>query len=230
MGIIDRDQKTALLLLAESVLEKLEAGKLTRVALTNLAELPQVSGVYFATTADETVLYVGKASDFTDRCRLSIHHKLSIAIKSGAVFLHLAITSADQAWHVEQWLIDRLSPPLNEKVSQWWTAEKKPTTKIRPKCAAALGVVMPATRISAAPLPEFHDRMLTLWSWGKRRSRSAMATHLIEEEIEERKDWIFHLIESAAKLRGITYEEMEALILANPKYDMDQNDSKDEEP
>lgn len=86
------------------------------------------------------------------------------------------------------------------------------------------------TRISMAPLPEFHDRMFTLWAWAKRRSRSALATHTIEARVEANLDQIRDLIESAAKLRGITYEEMEALILANPKYDMDQSDSKDEEP
>ena len=120
MKTCSQAQKTEFLNLAESVLERLETDRLTRVPLLHLAELPPISGVYFAATEQNEILYIGKASDFTDRCKLSTHHKLPIAIERGAVFLYVASVPSLSVWHVEQWLIDTISPVLNESVSRWW--------------------------------------------------------------------------------------------------------------
>lgn len=84
-------------------------------------------------------------------------------------------------------------------------------------------------RIQMAPLPEDHDEMLTLWAWGKRRSRSAMSAHVVEARIEANNDLIIAIIERAAKRRGISYEEMKARVLANPRYDWDDTQPEDPE-
>ena len=41
----------------------------------------------FATTEDGDILDIGKADDLTQRCKISQHHKLPIAIVRGATVL-----------------------------------------------------------------------------------------------------------------------------------------------
>jgi hypothetical protein len=74
-------------------------------------------------------------------------------------------------------------------------------------------------RFQIGPLPERHDRYLTLWAWGKRRSRAALATHTLEARIETNIEEIESIIQDAANHRGISYEDMKARILENPHYD-----------
>ncbi|MBW4422753.1 MAG: GIY-YIG nuclease family protein [Myxacorys californica WJT36-NPBG1] len=106
--------------LAQSVLERLESNRLTRIHWQYVDELPPISGVYLAATDDGQILYVGKALNLAKRCKISMHHKLPIAIEKGAVFLYIASIRADLAWHVEQRLIDKLKPVLNGPCSRWW--------------------------------------------------------------------------------------------------------------
>jgi DNA-binding XRE family transcriptional regulator len=120
-----QEQKAETLDLAQTVLERLESDRLTRVPLLHLKELPPLPGVYFAATEENQILYIGKASDFTERCKISTHHKLPKAIEHGAVFLYIASVPSSQAWHVEQWLIDALNPPLNKSVSYWWVEKPR---------------------------------------------------------------------------------------------------------
>ena len=121
--------KAELLDCAQSVLERFQGNRLTRVPLLYLGELPSISGVYFAATEDGQILYIGKADNFTHRCKISTHHKLSSAIEKGAVYLYVASIESRSAWYVEQWLIDAISPPLNKVVSRWWVEpELKPVT------------------------------------------------------------------------------------------------------
>jgi transcriptional regulator with XRE-family HTH domain len=118
---------------AQLVLKRLEEDRLTRVPLLYLGELPSISGVYFAATADGQTLYIGKATNFTQRCKISTHHKLSTAIEKGAVFLFVANVPANQAWHVEQWLIDQISPPLNQSCCRWWLGSESSLAQLRKK-------------------------------------------------------------------------------------------------
>jgi hypothetical protein len=80
-------------------------------------------------------------------------------------------------------------------------------------------------RLSTPPFPEYHDRLLTFWAWAKRRSKSALVVHTMEARIEANKDLINEMIETAAKTRGISVDEMEALILENPRYGWSDTDS-----
>ena len=120
MPKLTQNQCDKALKLAQSILERLESGYLTRVPLLHLDELPAIPGVYFATTEDGEVLYVGKANNLATRCKISIHHKLPAAIEKGAAFLHIAGVPIDSVWYVEQVLIERLSPVLNRRYSRWW--------------------------------------------------------------------------------------------------------------
>ena len=116
--------KAKALEMANSILERLNADRLTRVPLLYLDELPELSGVYFAATDEGQVLYIGKADDFTQRCNLSQHHKLPVAIEKGATWLMLARVPNKFAWAVEQRLISELQPLLNDTVSHWWTVKQ----------------------------------------------------------------------------------------------------------
>ena len=133
--LTSKTDKAKALELATNVLERLQADRLTRVPLLHLEELPAISGIYFAASDGGNVLYIGKADDFTSRCKLSQHHKLPTAIEKSATHLLLARVPEHLAWAVEQKLIDELAPPLNESVSRWWTekpAKQKPSNKLSP--------------------------------------------------------------------------------------------------
>ena len=98
--------------------------------LFHLDELPAISGLYFATTEDGDILYIGKADDLTQRCKISQHHKLPIAIERGATVLQIARVDDGLAWAVEQRLIAELAPVLNDAVSLWWV---KPQKVVKPE-------------------------------------------------------------------------------------------------
>lgn len=117
---------------AQSIIERIEADRLTQVPLLYLDELPAISGIYFATTDDGRILYIGKADDLTQRCKLNQHHKLPLAIEKGATVLQVARVDDGLAWAVEQKLIAELSPALNDAVSLWWVKSEK-TAKSLPK-------------------------------------------------------------------------------------------------
>jgi hypothetical protein len=55
--------------------------------------------------------------------------------------------------------------------------------------------------------------------------KSALVVHTMEARIEANKDLINEMIETAAKTRGISVDEMEALILENPRYGWSDTDS-----
>ena len=78
-----------------------------------------------------------------------------------------------------------------------------------------------------APLPEDHDELFRLWAWGKRRSPSALATHTIEARVEANRSEILGIVERAADRRGITADEMKALILKNPRYGWGEDKTED---
>lgn len=119
------EQKSEAINLAQAIHDRFLADRLTRVSLLHLDELPTVSGVYFASTGAR-VLYIGKANNLAQRCRISNHHKLPAAIERGAMYLYVAAVPKELAWAVEQWLIHTLKPPLNESVSAWWLRRVTP--------------------------------------------------------------------------------------------------------
>ena len=131
--LTSKADKTAALELADTILERLQSDRLTRVPLLHLDELPALSGVYLATTDDRDILYIGKADDFTNRCKLSQHHKLPTAVKQGATYLLLAKIPERLAWAVEQRLIDKLAPSLNDSVSRWWNMRPQTSRSGRPQ-------------------------------------------------------------------------------------------------
>jgi hypothetical protein len=112
--------KAKALEIADAILERLQSNRLTKVPLLHLDELPPLSGVYLAATDNDNILYVGKANDFTVRCKIGQHQKLPTAIELGATCLLLAKVPDGFAWAVEQKLIAELEPPLNDLVNQWW--------------------------------------------------------------------------------------------------------------
>jgi hypothetical protein len=105
---------------SKGILARLNSGHLTRFDLSNLGDLPQTAGVYFAVTEDGTVLYVGKANNLAQRCVVRKHHKLSTAIGRGAVYLLIDSVPIELACNIEQWLIGAISPSLNIVGSQRW--------------------------------------------------------------------------------------------------------------
>ena len=68
---------------AEQVESYLANQKLPFLSLdgTLNSTLPAFSGAYIATDDDANPLYIGKADDFSSRCRLSQHHRLPEAIQ-----------------------------------------------------------------------------------------------------------------------------------------------------
>jgi|GEM_PF-3435539 len=106
--------------LAESILRRFDRDLLTRVPMFCLDELPAISGVYIAVDESKEVFYVGMSGDLHNRCKLTSHHKLPLALERGAAYLLIASVPRDQAWFVEQILIDRLKPSLNELLERWW--------------------------------------------------------------------------------------------------------------
>ena len=106
--------------LAESILRRFDRDLLTRVPMFCLDELPAISGVYIAVDESKEVFYVGMSGDLHSRCKLTSHHKLPLALERGAAYLLIASVPRDQAWFVEQILIDRLKPSLNELLERWW--------------------------------------------------------------------------------------------------------------
>ena len=118
-------RKAQALEIAASLIERIEASRLTQVPLLHLDELPAIAGLYFATTDDGDILYIGKADDLTQRCKLSQHHKLPLAIERGATVLQIARVDDGLAWAVEQKLIAEIAPPLNDAVSLWWVQPAK---------------------------------------------------------------------------------------------------------
>lgn len=82
-----------------------------------------------------------------------------------------------------------------------------------------MSVEMPPTkRFPIGPLPEDHDELFTLWAWSKRRSKGALATHVVEARVEANEEAILRFIQRAADRRGISVEEMKRRILENPRY------------
>lgn len=128
-----KTQRDRALELAQSILERIESNRLTQVPLLHLDELPAISGLYFASTDDGDILYIGKADDLTQRCKLAQHHKLPIAIERGATVLQIARVSDGLAWAVEQRLIAELAPTLNDAVSLWWVKPEKVVKPIKPR-------------------------------------------------------------------------------------------------
>ena len=106
--------------LAESILRRFDRDLLTRVPMFCLDELPAISGVYIAVDESKEVFYVGMSGDLHSRCKLTSHRKLPLALERGAAYLLIASVPRDQAWFVEQILIDRLKPSLNELLERWW--------------------------------------------------------------------------------------------------------------
>lgn len=82
--------------------------------------------------------------------------------------------------------------------------------------------LMPPKRFPIGPLPEDHDELFTLWAWGKRRSKSALATHVVEARVEVNEDEILRRVQRAADRRGITFDEMKRRIMDNPRYGWDE--------
>lgn len=121
--------KAEAIMIAQSIIERIESNRLTQVPLLHLDELPAISGLYFATTDEGDILYIGKADDLTQRCKLSQHHKLPLAIERGATVLQVARVDDGLAWAVEQKLIAQLAPPLNDAVSLWWMAADKKASR-----------------------------------------------------------------------------------------------------
>lgn len=117
--------KAEALATAQAIIERIESNRLTQVPLLHLDELPAISGLYFATTDEGDILYIGKANDLTQRCKISQHHKLPLAIERGATVLQVARVNDGLAWAVEQNLIAELAPPLNDAVSLWWVTPVK---------------------------------------------------------------------------------------------------------
>ena len=113
-------QAEELISLAESILRRFDRDLLTRVPMFCLDELPAISGVYIAVDESKEVFYVGMSGDLHNRCKLTSHHKLPLALERGAAYLLIASVPRDQAWFVEQILIDRLKPSLNELLERWW--------------------------------------------------------------------------------------------------------------
>lgn len=79
-------------------------------------------------------------------------------------------------------------------------------------------LVMPPKRFPIGPLPEDHDELFSLWAWAKRRSKSALATHIVEARVEANEELIIRLVQRAADRRGISFEEMKQKILKNPRF------------
>ena len=113
-------QAEELVSLAESILRRFDRNLLTRVPMFCLDELPKISGVYIAVNESKEVFYVGMSSDLHSRCKLASHQKLPLALEMGAAYLLIASVPREQAWFVEQVLIDRLKPSLNELLECWW--------------------------------------------------------------------------------------------------------------
>lgn len=94
-------RKAEALTITQSIIEHIESDRLTQVPLLHLDELPAISGLYFATTDEGDILYIGKAKNLTQRCKLSQHHKLLLAIERGATVLQVARVDDGLAWAVE---------------------------------------------------------------------------------------------------------------------------------
>ena len=141
-----KDQCDHALEISQSIIERVEAGRLTKVPLLHLDELPAISGLYFATTNNGDILYIGKANDLTQHCKLSRRHKLSLAIEHGATVLQVARVDSRLAWAVEQRLIAEITPILNESVSLWWVEAEK--------------VVKPKSKRVSMSLPKYVEALL----------------------------------------------------------------------
>ncbi len=89
--------------------------------------------------------------------------------------------------------------------------------------------IVPPKRFTIGPLPEDHDELLILWAWYKRRTKASMATHTLEARIEVNKNDILEGIRRCADRRGISFEDMKALILKNPRYDWNEPEAEEGE-
>jgi len=113
-------QRQSALDIAQTIIERVDSNRLTQVPLLHLNELPAISGLYLAADDTGSILYIGKADDLSQRCKISHHHKLPVAVERGATVLKVARVDDGLAWAVEQKLIAHYSPVLNESVSCWW--------------------------------------------------------------------------------------------------------------
>lgn len=113
MNKAEESSKIEAIALTESVLERYRTNRLSRIPMDHLEEVATASGVYFAVAPNNSVLYIGKANNFRERCSLSNHHKLPIAVERGATDLLIAAVPAKFAWLVEQRLIFEFAPELN---------------------------------------------------------------------------------------------------------------------
>lgn len=162
-----KDQCDHALEISQSIIERVEAGRLTKVPLLHLDELPAISGLYFATTNNGDILYIGKANDLTQHCKLSRRHKLSLAIEHGATVLQVARVDSRLAWAVEQRLIAEITPILNESVSLWWVEAEK---VVKPKSKrvstrlcldkVAVSAIERLARQSSMSLPKYVEALL----------------------------------------------------------------------
>lgn len=84
---------------------------LPSVRLSERSKLPAVSAVYFAISASDEVLYIGKANNLS--CRWYGHHRYDQLCKFRDVRLAWLEMSQDELDVMEQSLILHFDPPLN---------------------------------------------------------------------------------------------------------------------
>lgn len=110
---VDIRQEAKVIDLAQTIIKRIQCGLLTQVSILHLNQLPSASGVYFATTEGGEILYIGKAKNLKQRCKISQHHKLPLAVELGVTVIQIARVDNELAWAVEQKLIAEMRPRLN---------------------------------------------------------------------------------------------------------------------
>lgn len=68
-------------------------------------------------------------------------------------------------------------------------------------------------------IPAYHYRLLKVWAYLKGRGVSTLATDIVQARIEANLDQINLMLESRAKDRGLSPEELMAKILSNEEDD-----------
>ena len=62
-------------------------------------------------------------------------------------------------------------------------------------------------------MPDWHDKWLRVWAYTKSSSKSALASHILQSNIEENIDCIQRIVKELASDRGIPEDELIAQIL-----------------
>lgn len=61
-------------------------------------------------------------------------------------------------------------------------------------------------------MPEYHDVWIKRWAYIKGRARATMASDIVQARIEANLDQIKEMYADLAKQKGLTTEELDALI------------------